>query len=147
MTKIAYLYDSEAAIEADRTFIDTPKSQRRELNALLEILAPGDTVMVESMGAFGNGQGVSRIERQIYAKDAVIELVRPKKRKRGRPAKAVATTEQREALCAMWYSAMEPGDVLAEAETRLGHPITRGQLDYMCGPRDGSKRDKKEASE
>lgn len=140
---VDYLYDDdEPMLGADRTYWDTPATKRAEIETMLRVIGAGDTVRVQRMGAFGNGQAVNRILRRIEATGAVVELVQPDKRAQGRPKRNEVTSHDKRVLCGLWYSAMEPGDVFEEAKER-GYDMNRSQFDYMCGPRDGSKRDEK----
>jgi predicted GIY-YIG superfamily endonuclease len=43
-------------------------------------------------------------------------------------------------LCTLWYSSLSPGHVLDRAKDVMGRPVSRAQMNRLCGPRDGSSR-------
>lgn len=148
--KIAYLYERRISdadgLEADKVFADDGSTDRIERSALIDgdVLRPGDTLLLRAFSDLGKPAEAKRLQRMIEAKGVnvlVIEL--PPAPKPPRPLRKVWLSPddgQRERLCTLWYSSLSPGHVLERAKDVMGRPVSRAQMNRLCGPRDGSDK-------
>ena len=145
---VAYLYNrpvSEgAAMGADKTFADFKGTGRQELQDMLlrKGIRPGDTLRVRALSDLGQGAESPRIQKAISDLGVTLEVVpgsaAPKVK--GRKARLKPTPEQKEHICALWYSPAPVDHVLSRASEIMGGKVDRNNLNYWCGPRDGSAR-------
>ena len=145
--RIAYLYERPVkegqAMDCELTLADWRGTRRAELSDLLATVREGDIVCVRAVGDLGQGRESKRIQKLIADEGARLEVIPGKDvRQRGRPARFKPTPEQKERLCALWYSPAPLDHVLSRATTVAGREIRRDQMYYICGPRDGSRKPK-----
>lgn len=104
-------------------------------------LHEGDTLILYDMADLGKPKEAMRLAGIIEAIGATIEL-RPIQ-KPPKPPRAVwlsPNEKQHDELCTLWYSSVGPSAALNSAEHIMGRKVLRGQLDRLCGPRDGSDK-------
>lgn len=144
--KSVYLYNRRVKngeelkrqLGADRIFDDYKGTNYADLELMLTLQGDGDIVAVYDLKDFGGGSRPARIQRQIEALGATVEIIEeggPPKAQ-GRPHRSEITLQKFDEICLLWYS---PADQ-SRVEEKTG--MNRGQLYYLCGARDGS--DKKE---
>lgn len=146
--KIAYLYNrpvSEGvAMGADKTFADYKGTSRRELIDLLDSggLRDGDTLLMRAIGDLGKGQESARMQRRVADIGATLEVVpsNDAPRVQGRPPRLSPTDDQKQHLCALWYSPAPVDHVLGRAGGIMGAKVTRNQMNRWCGARGGTSK-------
>lgn len=146
--KIAYLYERPVeegeAMGAEKSFADYKGTNRAELRSLVDAggLRKGDTLLLRATSDLGQGQESKRIERVIAGLGVDIQVIPAQKpvRLKGRPARFKPTPEQKEHICALWYSPAPLPHVLKRASEIMGRDVKRDKLYYLCGPRDGSAK-------
>jgi len=140
--RIAYIYDKNADITADwlveKTFIDTPKTERLDLAALLESggLKSGDILVVCAKSQLGHGAGAKRNVDRVKAIGATLEerpLPRATRKKTGRISEI--EPDDKTVICGQWHGSQPPDAVQATARRRTGIDLSRSQLNRMCGVR------------
>jgi hypothetical protein len=148
--KIAYLYNrpvSEGkAMGCEQVFADYTGTNRAELTLMLDFdgVREGDTVCLRSQGDLGQGAAIKRHLDKLAAMGVSVEIKAVKKEKKvmGRPKRFKPTPDDVEYLCSLWYSPAEQSYVLKRASDRMGFDVQRDKLNYICGPRDGSRKPK-----
>lgn len=143
--RIAYLYDQDEKeadhMNAEKLFIDTPKTRRMALTDLLDGggLMCGDVLVVTTKSKLGRGKGSERIIRQIKGMKADVEVspspLRPSslRRKKRSPKK-----DDMIYLRGVWTSALGEAAALAQASQRMGFSVDRAWMNYHVCMRDGS---------
>lgn len=152
--KIAYIhnrpFEEGAAMGAERTFADWSKTNRMELVSMLEGggLREGDTLLLRALSDLGRGNEATRHHRRIEGLGVIIE-VKPASdapRSSGRPERAeIASLEQYDHICALWYSAYPVDQAINRAAEIVGTSVDRQWVIYRCGKRDGTDANKKRA--
>lgn len=131
----------------EKTFADWKNTKRAELTDMIERggIRKGDTLCVRALSDFGHGQESKRIQKVISDMGVAVQVVEGGEapRLKGRPSRVKVSAEQRERLCELWFSPAPVEHVLERAQDILGAPVDRNRLNYLCGPRDGSKRKEK----
>ena len=129
----------------EQTFADWKNTRRAQLTHMIEGgLREGDTLCVRALGDLGRGRESKRIQAMLEDMGVTVEVIEAKRdiRQTGRVARFTPTAEQKEHLCELWYSPAPQEWVLERAGQIAGAPLNRNQMNYICGPRDGSKRQK-----
>ena len=151
---IAYIYerpfDDGAAMGAERTFADYPKTNRAELGDLITGggLVAGDVLRLRAVSDLGRGQESKRLQKMIADLGVTIEVVPAEidVRLRGRPQKAeVETLEVFDHLCGLWYSPTPATACYAKAKEKVGADVDKQWYEYRCGPRHGKQEKQKRA--
>lgn len=128
----------------DKTFADWSNTNRADLDDMItrDGVRKGDVVCVRALSDFGRGQESRRIQKLLSDMGVAVQVVEGGQapRQQGRPSRVSVTPEQRQHLCELWYSPAPVDHVLARAEDILGAEVDRNRMNYLCGPRDGSKR-------
>lgn len=152
--KIAYLYErpvSEGkAMGAEKTFADFAKTRRLELTDLIDGggLVSGDTLLLRAKSDLGKGREAERHIAKIEGMgvEIVVLPIKADVRLRGRPERAeIATMDQFDLICGLWYSPTPPDHVEARASKAVGVKVDRNWINPRCGPRSGSKAKEKRA--
>lgn len=148
--KIAYLYKRHISdadgLDADKVFADDESTRRIERAAMIDGggLRGGDTLLLRSVNDLGKPAEAGRLQRMIEAKDVTVQVIPlPPQPKPPTPLRKVWLSPdagQKDRLCTLWYSSLSPGHVLDRAKDVMGRPVSRAQMNRLCGPRDGSKR-------
>ncbi|MEO0485253.1 MAG: hypothetical protein AAF092_05020 [Pseudomonadota bacterium] len=145
---IAYLYNRPvaegAAMGAERTFADYRGTGRKELTDMVQRggVRKGDTLVLRALSDLGQGAESKRLQKMITDLGVWIE-VKPGpegERVQGRKPRLKPTPEQKEHICALWYSPAPVDHVLSRASDIMGGEVDRNNLYYWCGARDGSQR-------
>lgn len=147
--KNVYLYNRrvkngaelKSSLKADRIFDDYKGTDYHDLALMISLLQDGDVVAVYALSDFGKGAKAGRIQRQIEDAGATVQIIgndSPPKAQ-GRPPRPDMTVEKFDQICLMWYS---PAD---QSRVEEKFDMNRSQLNYLCGPRDGSKKAEKRA--
>ncbi len=148
--KIAYIYNrpvSEGeAMGCEETFADYKETNRSELILMLESggVREGDVLCLRALTDLGQGAASKRHQNTLAAMGVEIKIVPAKVevKRSGRKPKFNPTPQQRERLCNLWYSPAEQSYVLKQASKLMGFDVKRDKLNYICGPRDGSRKPK-----
>jgi len=145
---IAYIYERSfedgAAMGAEKTFADYPKTNRAELGDMISGggLVAGDVLRLRAVSDLGRGQESKRLQAMIADMGVTIELqpIKDSKPVKGRPTKAeVATIEQFDHVCGLWYSPTPIEHAIQRGCAIVGGDVDKNWFMYRCGPR--SKRD------
>lgn len=145
---VAYLFNrpvSEGeAMGAEKTFADYRGTGRQELTDMIERkgIRKGDTLVLRALSDLGQGAESKRLQKIITDLGVWIE-VKPGpdgERVQGRKPRLKPTPEQREHICALWYSPAPVDHVLQRASDILGGEVNRNNLNYWCGSRSGPKK-------
>lgn len=155
---IAYLYERPfedgAAMGAEKTFADYPKTNRAELGDLITGggLVAGDVLRVRAVSDLGRGQESKRLQKMVADLGVTLEVVPAEidVRLRGRPQKAeIETIEVFDHLCGLWYSPTPAAacyaKAKAKAKAKVGADVDKQWFEYRCGPRHGRKEKEKRA--
>ena len=130
----------------ERTFADYEGTRRAELINLIEGggAREGDTVCLRAQNDLGQGAAIKRHLKKLAEMGVTVEIMAVPKEKKvtGRPKRFNPTPDQVELLCSLWYSPAEQAHVLKRASDLLGYEVKRDKLNYICGPRDGSRKPK-----
>ncbi len=130
----------------ERTFADYEGTNRAELINVIEGggARRGDTLCLRAQGDLGQGKAIKRHLNKLAEMGVTVEImaVPVEKKAAGRPKRFNPTPDQVELLCALWYSPAEQSHVLKRASDLLGYEVKRDKLNYICGPRDGSRKPK-----
>ena len=130
---------------AEKVFADFAGTKRADLRDMLDFggLRKGDTLLLRQVSDLGRGAEVARLQRRIAEIGATIEIVpgEASKRVAGRKPRMAPTDEQKEHLCALWYSAAPQKWVLERASDKMGGPVTRDQKNRWCGARHGKSKE------
>lgn len=131
---------------AERVFADWSGTDRAELRRMIEAkgIREGDTLVVRAVGDLGKGAESKRIQKAVAALGATIEVVPADKvvKLNGRPPRIERTPELIGAVCPLWYSPGTQAHVLGRVKDITGRELTRHNMNYLCGPRDGSRKPK-----
>ena len=144
---VAYLYNRDvsegAAMGADKTFADYKGTERRELTSMIQMKAirKGDTLVVRALSDLGQGRESQRIQKQISDLGVAVRVIPGPEapRVKGRKARLKPTAEQKEHICALWYSPAPVDHVIARASDIMGGKVDRNNLNYWCGSRSGPR--------
>ena len=129
---------------AEKTFADFRGTGRQELTDMIERkgIRKGDMLVVRALSDLGQGAESKRLQKMITDLGVWIE-VKPGpegERVQGRKARLKPTDEQKAHICALWYSPAPVDHVLERASEIMGGKVDRNNLNYWCGPRDGSAK-------
>lgn len=133
------LYDAGC----ERVFYDDKETRRAERQAMIDAggVREGDTLFLYAEADLGHGAEVALFRKRLDALGVQIKLIDGPKKPAPTPKVHLrATDEQRDRICALWYSSAERQHVEARAADILGRKVSRDQLNRLCGPRDGSRR-------
>lgn len=126
---------------AEKTFADYKGTARRELQMMLEMggVRKGDTLVIRALSDLGQGRESQRLQKIISDLGVVLKVVGGGEapRLRGRKARLTPTAEQKEHICALWYSPATVGHVLDRASEIVGGKVDRNNMNYWCGSRSG----------
>jgi hypothetical protein len=153
--KIAYLYNRPVSegenMGCGETFADYKETNRSELILMMEGggVRDGDTLCLRALTDLGQGAASKRHQNTLAQMGVTIEIIPAKVevKRAGRKPKFNPTGADREYLCNLWYSPAEQSYVLKQASKRMGFDVQRDKLNYICGPRDGSKKPKPKEGE
>jgi len=143
---IAYIYERPfedgAAMGAEKTFADYPKTNRAELDAMIRRggLVEGDVLRVRAVSDLGRGQESKRLQRMIAEMGVSLEVqpTQDEKRVKGRPTKAeVSSMDQYDHVCGIWYSPTPIEHVIQRGCDIVGGDVDKNWFMYRCGPRSG----------
>jgi len=145
---VAYLYNRDvsegAAMGADKTFADFNGTGRRELTDMIRMagVRKGDTLVVRALSDLGQGAESKRIQKAISDLGVAVRVIPGAQapRVQGRKPRLKPDAEQKEHICALWYSPAPVDHVLSRASEIMGASVDRNNLNYWCGPRDGSNK-------
>jgi len=149
---IAYIYerpfDDGAAMGAEKTFADYPKTKRGELDAMIRKggLDSGDVLRVRAVSDLGRGQESKRIQQMISDMGVTIELqpIKNSTPVKGRPTKSeVASMDQFDHVCGLWYSPTPVDHAVKRGCDIVGGDVDKNWFMYRCGPRSGRDAQKK----
>ena len=150
--RIAYLYDQPLDdakhMKVERKVIDYPTTKRAELRGLIEGggVRSGDVVVVSKKSKLGHGRASTRVASLLVGAGATVEVVdipTSKKRPVGKWKKV--KPKDRDLICALWHSPVDPGHVFNRAFEILKREVDRNAINYLCGSRGGPKPNTKEA--
>lgn len=127
----------------EKTFADYRGTGRRELQDMLEKdgVRKGDTLCIRALSDLGQGAESKRIQKMLSDMGVALQVIpgADGERVSGRKPRLKPTPEQREHLCALWYSPAPVDHVLKRAEEIMGAPVDRNNLNYWCGGRASKK--------
>ena len=129
---------------AEKTFADYAGTARQELTDMLERkgVRQGDTLRVRALSDLGQGAESKRIQKAISDLGVALQVVpgAASEKVKGRKARLKPTPKQKAHICALWYSPAEVNHVIERASKIMGGEVDRNNLNYWCGPRDGSNK-------
>lgn len=143
---IAYIYerpfDEGAAMGAEKTFADYPKTKRGELDSMIRKggMASGDVLRVRAVSDLGRGQESKRLQAMIASMGVTLEVhpAKEERRVKGRPTKAeVASMDQFDHVCGLWYSPTPVEHAIQRGADVVGGDVDKNWFMYRCGPRSG----------
>ena len=145
--KIAYTYNRPVSdgetMGGEKIFADWSGTNRVELGLMLDGggLREGDTLLLRAESDLGRGMEAKRHLKRIAQMGVTIEVIPADKpvKQTGRPPRFKPSHEQKQHLCALWYSPAPIDHVLKRAADIMGYEVKRDKFYHMCGPRDGSK--------
>ena len=133
-------------MNCERTFADYEITARAELIKMIGEggIRKGDTLCLRAQSDLGRGAAAKRHLVKLKEMGVVVEIMAVKEGKKvmGRPKRFAPTPEDVEFLCSLWYSPAEQAHVLKRASEHMGYEVKRDKLNYICGPRDGSRKPK-----
>ena len=141
--RIAYIYDKSADIAADwdvaKTFLDTSKTDRLDLAALLDKgwLHPRDVLVICAKSQLGHGAAAARNEARVVAIGATIEvraIPAAGRKKTGRISEI--GPDDKTVICGAWHGSQPLATCQAIAKRRTDLDLSRHQLNRLC---DGSR--------
>ena len=145
--RILYKYNRPAPdasnLNADKVFADDETTRRISRGVLIDSdgLREGDTLLRYDLGDLGKPKEAKRLVGLIEAMGVAVEVnPMPKPPRPPRKVWLSPTDKQRDDICTLWYSSIGPSAVLSGAEQIMGRPVSRQQLDRLCGKRDGSSK-------
>lgn len=129
---------------AERTFADYRGTARKELQSMIDMkgIRKGDTLVLRALSDLGQGAESKRLQKIITDLGVWIE-VKPGadgERVQGRKARLKPTPEQKEHICALWYSPAPVDHVLSRASEIMGGKVDRNNMNYWCGSRSGPSK-------
>jgi hypothetical protein len=140
-------------MDCEQTFADYAGTNRAELILMMDNggVREGDTLCLRAQNDLGQGAAIKRHLDRLAEMGVTVEIMAVKKEKKvmGRPKRFKPTPDDVEYLCSLWYSPAEQAHVLKRASARMGFDVQRDKLNYICGPRDVSRKPKanKESSD
>lgn len=152
---IAYLYERPfedgAAMGAEKTFADYPKTNRAELTDLISGggLVSGDVLRLRAVSDLGRGQESKRLQKMVADMGVSIEVVPSETdtRLRGRPQRAeIKAMDVWDHLCGLWLSPTPSEACFEKAAGKVGAEVGKPWFEHRFGPRNGSKAKQKRAA-
>lgn len=129
---------------ADKTFADFKGTGRAELQDMIlrKGIRSGDTLRVRALSDLGQGAESPRIQKAIADLGVTLEVVpgAGSERVKGRKPRLKPTPEQKEHICALWYSPAPVDHVISRASDIMGGAVDRNNLNYWCGSRSGPRK-------
>jgi hypothetical protein len=138
-------------MNCESTFADYTGTNRAELINVLcgGAVREGDTLCLRAQNDLGQGAAIKRHLNKLAEMGVIVEIMAVAKEIKvmGRPKRFAPTTADAEFLCSLWYSPAEQAHVLKRVSEHMGFDVQRDKLNYICGPRDGSRKPKPKKEE
>jgi hypothetical protein len=148
--KIIYMHKRHISdadgLDADKVFADDESTRRIERAAMIDGggLREGDTLYLRALSDLGQPSEAGRLKAMIERMGVAVQVIpMPPQPKPPRPLRKVWLSPddgQKDRLCTLWFSSLPPGHVLERAKDVMGRPVSRAQMNRLCGPRDGSNK-------